>query len=309
MAHIGRFILFAQKNELLDIDADDYLAQLDEILFDLMKSKIEHKDFDSLSGAMASGFYFLERFEQKNLCRDQIAHLVIALKENAEEDEEGDYFWKSPSLYDRIYLGISHGSGLMMSFLCHAIESEIEVELATETLKKATKYLKKQYRKTEFKGLFPNMIGDEIEDMQFALCYGDLGTAYALLKASIVLKDKKLRSFTDAILEDCLTRSKNDNLTLDASIYYGASGLVIAFDKIAKITKDDRYSERSEYWFNQILTYKIYNNDYCGFQTRLVEQNDLWNVSCGWGILGIGITLMAYGEKNLPPMDKLTFVA
>ncbi|CAL2107785.1 lantibiotic biosynthesis protein [Tenacibaculum sp. 190524A02b] len=309
LAHIGRFIIYTKENNLLDIDAEEYLNQLDDILFDLMKTKISIKDFDPTSGALAAGLYFLSRAKEKESVKEYIKTLLFGIDNFAKKDKDGDYFWESPSLFNRVYLGISHGSSLLIAYAASAHALNIETELCENIIEKASNFLLKQYRKSEFKGLFPNKIGDKVEPMQFALCYGDIGVGYALLKASNVLKSEKLRSFSQLVLEDCLTRTKADNLTLDAGILYGASGLTIAFHKVAQISKDPRFYERASYWYNQIGSYAIHNNDFAGFQSRLDEESRLWNTSYGWGILGIGVTLMAYSDNDLPPTHTLTFLA
>lgn len=309
LSHIGRFIAFVNEHQLLSVDADEYLASLDGILFDLMKSKISIQDFDSLSGAMASGYYFLSRKKNGINVDEELKFLVLNLENFAHKDLDGDYFWKSPALYQRTYLGISHGSSLMISFLCQVHTYGIETEICERIIRNAVNFLKKQFRESPYKGLFPNMIGDPIEPMQFALCYGDIGTGYALFEASKVLKDEHLSVFAEVVLSDCLTRTKEDNLTLDAGIFYGASGLVIAFDKLARISSDERFEKRKEYWYNRIVEYQGEPNEFAGFLSRLDKENHIWNVSFGWGILGIGVTLMSYSGENLPPIDKLTFIA
>ena len=308
LSHIGRFLLFCNKHNLLDTDSNDYLKQLDDVLFDLMKSKITIKDFDSTSGALASGFYFLSRTESGVSQDEKISYLVNSLDNFSKKDKDGDYFWHSPSLYDRVYLGISHGSALIISFLTNVYKCNIEKDLCVKIIDKAVNFLFKQYRKSKYKGLFPNMIGDKIEPMQFALCYGDIGVGYALLKAAKILSSVKIEIFSNMILDDCLLRSKDDNLTLDAGIFYGASGLGIAFDQISLISSDQKFSERADYWYQQIPNYAIYENKFAGFQSRLSKNDILWNVSFGWGILGIGISLMCNENRTLPSLAELTFI-
>ncbi|MCI5083409.1 MAG: hypothetical protein MRY78_17050 [Saprospiraceae bacterium] len=309
LSHIGRFIGFCRRHKMLDFDAEGYMKQLDDILFDLLKSKVSIKDFDMTSGAMASGFYFLSRLKDGYPVEEQITYAIHSIENFAEKDKDGDYFWKSPSLFNRIYLGISHGSCLIMSFLLTAYEHGIEQERCVRIIEKAMNFLLKQYRKSKYKGLFPNKIGDKVEPMQFALCYGDLGTGYVLYRAAKVLQEDRIKTFADMVLDDCLLRSREDNLTLDASIFYGASGLIIAFDKLATISGDTRFKERAQYWYDQIPAYGIYQNNFAGFQSRLDEKSRLWNISYGWGILGIGTTLMAYSGKDLPALEELSMVA
>ncbi|WP_294200010.1 lanthionine synthetase LanC family protein [uncultured Chryseobacterium sp.] len=309
LAHIGRYLIFCENNGLLSVSSEEYLLNLDQILFGLMKSKINIKDFDSGTGALAAGYYYLARLKSGSDVQEQLIFLINSIDEAAFQDDTGDYYWKCPSLYDRIYLGISHGSSLIISFLTSVYEAGLEIQLCEKIIRKATAFLIKQYRESDYKGLFPNMIGDAIEPMQFALCYGDLGIGYALLRASQLLKDSDTADFANVILNDCLLRTKEDNLTLDAGIFYGASGLAITFDKLGTLSDDIRYIQRADYWNQQILTYAMHSNDFAGFKSRLLEDNILWQVSFGWGILGIGITLMYFDDASLPSFADLTFIA
>ncbi|MDN5424063.1 MAG: hypothetical protein L0G07_11745, partial [Chryseobacterium sp.] len=309
LAHIGRYLIFCENNGLLSVSSEEYLLNLDQILFGLMKSKINIKDFDSGTGALAAGYYYLARLKSGSDVQEQLIFLINSIDEAAFQDDTGDYYWKCPSLYDRIYLGISHGSSLIISFLTSVCEAGLEIQLCEKIIRKATAFLIKQYRESDYKGLFPNMIGDAIEPMQFALCYGDLGIGYALLRASQLLKDSDTADFANVILNDCLLRTKEDNLTLDAGIFYGASGLAITFDKLGTLSGDIRYIQRADYWNQQILTYATHSNDFAGFKSRLLEDNILWQISFGWGILGIGMTLMYFDDASLPSFADLTFIA
>jgi hypothetical protein len=309
LAHIGRFLMFCERHKLMEVDAADYLNRLDDILFDLMKSKITVKDFDSGSGAMASVFYFLDRHKSGVAQEEKLTYLVNSVDNFALKDDDGNYYWKCPSLHNRVYLGISHGNALMMSVLSNIHELGICPELCSTVIEKASNFLVKQYRRTPYKGLFPTKIGDDVEPMQFALCYGDVGTGYALYRAAKVLNSQKIGTLAEMVLDDCLLRTKEDNLTLDAGIYYGASGLGIAFDKLATVTGDDRFVERANYWYSQIPEYSIYDDQFAGFRSRLSNDSIIWNVSEGWGIIGIGISLMCHEKRDLPSLAELTFIA
>lgn len=310
LSQMGRLAIFLKEyNFIEDLDIDELLIQLDEVLAELMYSKISIKDFDYSSGALAAGFYFCKRYPHNEKVKTYLSYLVHSIFELSEKDDLGNIYWTSPSLHNRIYLGISHGSCLIISFIASLYEVNIEKEICKKILDKASRFVIKQYRKTEYKGLFPNMIGDEIDNMQFSLCYGDIGIGYALYKAAIVTESDYLKTFALTILEDCLNRKKRDNLTLDASIYYGASGLAIAFRKVYDITKDERFLNQAKYWLNKIDEYRIFNNHFAGFKSRLLDNDSLWNYSMGWGIIGIGITIMSFETDEKADIADLTFLA
>lgn len=308
VAHVGRYLEFAGKNNMLNWDTEEFLAGIDQLLPDLMKSKIAIGDFDTNSGAITSGLYFLSRSYTSDIARRQLALLVHGIREKALQDADGDYYWTSPSLYNRKYLGISHGSAMLISFLCNVYDQHIERDACLDILRKAVNGIVKR-RRTQAKGIFPLQIDDDIEPKQFCMCYGDLGTSYALFRASAILGDPILTKIATEALDDCLLRKKEDNLTLDASIIYGASGLAATFEKIHRLSGDERFREAAAYWYQQIPAYCIHDNGYAGYKTRLVDEKPRWNVSFGWGIIGIGIALMHYADAQLPAIDPLLMIA
>lgn len=310
LSQMGRLAIFFKENNFIEnVDLEELLVQLDDVLADLMYSKISVKDFDYSSGALAAGFYFCKRYPQNGKVKVHLEYLINSLFELSEKDDLGNIYWTSPSLHNRIYLGISHGSCLIISFISSLFELNIEKEICKNILEKASRFVIKQYRKTEYKGLFPNMIGDEIDNMQFSLCYGDIGIGFALYKAGKAMDSQYLKTFAFTILEDCLNRKKRDNLTLDASIYYGAAGLAIAFRKVYEITEDERFFNQAKYWLNKIDEYRIFNNEFAGFKSRLLDNESLWNYSMGWGIIGIGTTLMSFKTDEKAILADLTFLA
>ncbi|PSL50296.1 lanthionine synthetase-like protein [Chitinophaga niastensis] len=308
LAHIGRFLEFSKKNKFLDLDIYDYLLGLDDTLSGLMKSKISIGDFDLNSGALAAGYYYLSRLDSNPAVAAHLSALVEGIREQALTDEAGDYYWPSPSLFKRVYLGISHGSALIISFLSNVYERNIATNECRDILNKALRFLLKQQR-TQVRGLFPLQLGDAVEPKQFAQCYGDIGVGYALYRAASVLHDEALAGTAMMVLEDCLLRKKEDKLTLDASIIYGASGVAAIFEKLHRLSGDQRFMDAAIYWYKQIATYAVHENEFAGYSTRLVNAGELWDISFGWGITGIGISLMRYVKKELPPIDSLMMIA
>jgi len=309
LGHFGRFIAFNKQNNLIDFEVDEYLLKLDSILFDLMKSKASLGNFDYQSGALAAGFYLIDRVDEGDGIREKLSYLVLQIKEKSISDSDGGIYWTLPTLHNRVYLGISHGSALIMSFICDVMELQIEVDTCAEILRKASHFLMKQ--ESDFgKGLFPHYLTDsEPGPKQFSLCYGDIGIGYALLRTGQLLGDRDIEKNAERILADCLNRKKEDNLTLDASIIYGAAGLATTFEKIFRYNNDDRYLEASSYWYEKIIEYPTFDNEFAGYKSRVAKENDFENLGFSWGIAGIGIALMRSLNQQLPDISSLTLIA
>ena len=309
LAHFGRLIKFCRQKNLIAFDVDDYLLGLDSILFDLMKTKITAGNFDYQSGALAAGFYLISRVDDVDGIKEKLAHLLVQIDKMSLSDSDGGSYWKLITLQNRCYLGISHGSALIISFVCNLLELQIEVALCEDILRRACKFLIKQ--KADFgKGLFPHYIEDiEIGPKQFSLCYGDLGIGYALLRTGKLIKDSKIETTANQILSNCLERKKEDNLTFDASVTYGAAGLAITFEKIFKYTQDKKFLDATNYWSNNIAEYSIHDNQYAGYKSRVSNEANFGNLGFSWGIAGIGIVLMRSVDQRLPEISSLTLIA
>ena len=312
LSSFGRVLLFINNNFKDQIDAEDLYLSLDEILVTLIKSKIEIKDFDIDSGALSSGYYFLARYrysEDKSKFKNLLERIVEGLEDAQIEVNSEEIYWSSPSMNNTVYLGISHGSAMIINFLSKMIIIDVLKEKSEKLLKKAINFVLNQKR-DQINGAFPNCYPAEpSEPTQFSQCYGDLGIGYSLYIASLSLNDEIVLNEAMAILMKCVERKKEDNLTKDASIIYGASGVGHLFKKLANIEKSEELMKAANYWFEQITSYQNDQSLYAGYQCMFGNLNDIeWGMSFGWGISGIGITLMKYDNKSLPNLEELLMI-
>lgn len=113
------------------------------------------------------------------------------------------------------------------------------------------------------------------------------------------------------ILEECSSRNKEDNLTEDASIVYGASGVACLFDEIYKITNNPIFEKSSNYWFDTIPSYILKSdiNDITFKSMFSLSDNISWHTSFGWGIAGIGTALIrSIDKKKYPSFNELLMI-
>lgn len=306
IGQIGRYLHFiVQHPNFKDYDFSDYLDHIDQLLETLYPSKIAIGDFDLTSGALAAGLYYLTR--DNEISSKALSNIVRGIYDARKANSKG-YYWLVPTLGGRIYLGLSHGSAMIINFLTAVYNKGIAQDMCLDLIYNASKYLINSKRVDKFTGLFDNYIGEEPEPKQFSLCYGDIGNGIALLKSGKVLNNSLFSNEAHSILEDCLLRKFSDNLTLDASIYYGASGLSIAFKEVFALTHQEKYLKRSNYWLQKIPSYKVHNNEYAGFKTRLVDQVLSWNMCFGWGVTGIGSVILNDRTKSFDSLSPLTLL-
>jgi len=246
--------------------------------------------------------------------KKKLENIVEVLKKSAIKNENGLY-WLSPSLNNTPYLGISHGNAMIINFLSKMVRLKIKPKLSKLMINKGISLLLSEKRSEE-KGLFPHYF-DELEHnisaepTQFSMCYGDLGIAFAILKASKSLYSTNLKKEAISILSYCNKRKKEDNLTDGANVIYGASGVACMYEEIYNLTKKPIYRKKAIYWANHIknsLTLngnELYNPD--DFKAPYNDVN--YYLSFGWGISGIGTTLIKFSDlKKYPSFTDLLMI-
>ncbi len=304
IAGLGIFFLRATEKGLLDFDVRPSLQNIEDTLHVLCKNKIKHADFSIFSGALATGnFLLLTKRSERN---DQLlTEILESIDANAKKDPSGGIYWVSPRLNNKVYLGLSHGSCMIINFLSAVIERGLLQDKCRLLIEQASKFVLKCKRDNP-KGLFPHTLGEQIQETQFSLCYGDLGVGYGLLKGGLTIQDEHVVHEAKKILDLCLKRKYEDKLTYDGSMTYGASGVAYLFMKLSKLDpEDERYLKAYEYWIHQIPRNITDKNGFCGFHSFFKPESNLFNLSYAWGIIGIGITLMKYLNKDLPTIEGI----
>ena len=307
LAEFGIFLEFAQKNQWIETEIEPFLSSMDVHLYGYMQKKLAQNNLDVYAGALSSGEYFLNRNGSSEIAEKALKELVYSIDKIKEIDAQGGYCWKS-SIFndDRVYTGISHGSAMIINFLCKVSERKIEEKLCRELVEGAVKFLKQHQGNDDSKALFPNIIGEKRGDVQLSFCYGDLGTSYSLLRGVKLLNDKGLESEIIQILHHLaqLDSAKFGQI-LDAEITYGAAGVATIFDKIARTENDILFESYANHWYQKIPQFATYQNETLGYQAIFNQYSPATNIGFGEGIAGIGIAMMRYVNKKMPPIDEL----
>ena len=307
LAEFGIFLEFAQKNQWIESEIEPFLSSIDVHLYGYMQKKLAQNNLDVYAGALLSGEYFLNRNSSSEIAQKALKELVYSIDKIKDINEQGDYYWKSPIFNDdRVYTGITHGSAMIINFLCKVSERNIEEKLCHKLIVGAVNFLKQHQGNDDSKALFPNMIGEKSGDIQLSFCYGDLGTSYSLWKAAKLLNDKDSESEIIQILHRLgqLDSAKFGQI-LDAEITYGAAGVATIFDKIARLNNDILFESYANHWYQKIPQFATYQNEMLGYRAIFNQYSPATNIGFGEGIAGIGIGLMRYLNKKMPPIYEL----
>lgn len=299
ISSFGKGLLFIENNFNYNFD---YLhSEITDILKYLLEKDIERQDYDIFSGALSNSYYFYNKYYHSKcedlLSKENLKKAYEGTKNSAIYFNENEIYWKAPSYSDKVYLGLSHGSAMMINFWTKLYNLDIiDSNEGIILLDKAVNFIIN--RKRNFTdGYFPHrMFTNEIvEKTSLSMCYGDLGILYALSQANNILKDERYHKMIQDMLHTTSLRLQEDHLTFDASILYGSAGLSYLFDYFISESKFNISSNTLEYWNKQLLNYKKYH---------IVGKNNI-NCSFAWGLSGIGIRLMQLQNKNLPSIKEL----
>jgi lantibiotic biosynthesis protein len=307
LSELGVFLEFAKKNNWYSADTEQFLESIDKHLYEYMKKKIVLKNLDVYAGALMAGSYYLNRKTESILVEEYLRELVFAIDNLKLLDELGGYFWQSPIFNDdRVYTGISHGSAMIINFLCGVHQKGMELQLCEDLIYKACLFLQNIKGKDARKALYPNIIGEKLGAIQLSFCYGDLGTSYVLLRASQVLNSEELHQEILNDLHDLgqLTDSASTSIN-DAGITYGAVGVATIFNKIAELEKNPIFESYANFWYEKIPNFRTHNDPTIGYQAQFNQYNPATNIAFSEGIAGIGIAMMCFLNKKLPPIYEL----
>lgn len=312
-ASFGKGLLFIENKFNYGYDFSSYYKIISDTLETLLEKDLKRKNYDFFGGAISSAYYFLNKiYYTKGKDENSVKNLKIIYESSKEASlfyNENEIYWKSTSYSDRVYIGLSHGSAMMINFWSKLYQFKIinsNNKDETDWLDKAVNFVFK--RKREFvDGYFPHFAftPESIEKTQLAMCYGDLGVIYSLFNANKILKNKEYKETIDKMLYTTSLREKETKYTYDAGVLYGASGVGYIFENIGK-NEENVYKNTIGYWNNQVFTICNANNDLLyQFDYNEIESS---KYSFLWGLSGIGIRLMHIQSPLLPSINELLLI-
>jgi lantibiotic modifying enzyme len=304
-AELGVVVHYLYEAEVIDLEPNIFLSDIDTILLRKMRYELSQRNIGGfVNGALGYGLYFLQRcrydYEQ---FQPIVAELVQGILQCAIHVESGCY-WAShlTPQKEATYLSMPHGSAAILLFLAKAVEMNLfSAGPLSDITHKAIAYIKAH----EAHGQHYHFIDivQEPNKSRLALCYGDMGIGYMLLRAGTAFRNEVWRQEGLVLLRNCAARkSQPETGVLDASILFGATGLALMFDRIGQITGETLMTDAAEFWYNEILKYGHAEGGYAGFKAAYNQWHTHTNLAFSEGIIGIGCGLI----KSLNP-GKVNF--
>jgi lantibiotic biosynthesis protein len=302
LAEFGLLLCHLINKGHLSFDGEKkLLTSIDNILADRLQHLIREKNLDRVVGALGLGDYFLQRSAQSRTatnCLISILDVILALREG---DEITGYYWTSYIKTEpRIYTGLSHGIAMMISFLVDLYHQKIRPDTSLKLIRYATLFLLNvRMDANKYLSSFPIWCENKEYTINLCLVYGDLGTTYALIKAAKALEDDSLLSEATRIALLTINRkSKAETHIHDASILYGTSGTYLLYEALYQQTRQNEFALAANFWLGETLNMAFHNNEYQGFEPQFYNDYHAAKMGFGFGITGIGLTLLQAVSKG-----------
>lgn len=298
-------------NELdfIELDTDALLGVLDDYLNHVANLNEQESYYDFLHGLIGIGYYFLKRYKNtisndlKEKYKEMLLAMISKLNRTAKSSEDGVY-WESFLIREEglkgCNLSLSHGLASIINFLSRLAQESDFSEEAMPLLEKAISHTLSYKKEKPNASFFPDWITDENKETQsnrLAWCYGDLGVAISLWKASGVIKNEEVKNTAIQLLEFAATRRDiEETRIVDGGLCHGAFGVMHIFNYMFKETGIKVFKEAADYWIDYGLTIDHHKDGSAGYMKwrggdtpTFEKENSLLE-----GIAGIGLAILSY---------------
>lgn len=300
---ISNLLIFYIQKEVLDEENISFFYEtFDPILEEEIRKNILDKNLSAVNGVLKNYSYYFRNFFVTFKNKTFFKEILLLLKQNAIKDRNNIY-WISNIKREGKYLpevGVGHGISGKILFLVESLEYHPEYkDEILELMYPAINSIKECYNPNGFFSFPFEITNLDYSSSPLNLAYGDLGVSYTLYKAGISLNDMSLLNFSIKLIEKASKyRIGSKIIMTDANLLYGVTGVASYFRLFNNILNTNSFKNTTNYWFNEIGSFKIHEGEWAGFDTYYNKFDINAQLSFLHGIIGIGIALISY-KKDL----------
>lgn len=265
---------------------------------------LEINNLDFLHGALGIAMYYLERLKTDSTFITKINVLLDYLNVNGIE-KVGTIRWLQKD--GKSNISLSHGMASILIFLCElsSLKYRTSINIQSMIRKIVNYFISQEIDSTIYGSMFPYDSLEGNKHSRLAWCYGDLGIALALFKASQVLNDYELEEKAFSIIDFAGTRRDLfSNSVFDTSICHGTAGIALIFNEFYLKNLNKRYLDAKNYWVGK--TIELYN------ENKIFYKNtgtfDSYRPSLLEGNVGVGLSLLTIQSKEANNWTKFLLI-
>jgi len=314
LAGIGWAMQYAVQESLLESDVNNMLGGLDQFAEMMIDHYMSSGFYDYLHGGLGSAMYLQSRLSHKDTS-PILARFVDMLDAHAIRFGENGMTWRdrfSPGWEStqRYNLGLAHGLPSVVAVLAKLHSKEISPSKCRSLAEGTTRFiLNQELKSVSMVSMFPPWIntGEMPGPSRLAWCYGDLGIAGALMRASQLFGANGWRESAIRIAEYSLRSRDFYHATVDdPGICHGVAGIAHIYNRLFQATEDQSFLEAALFWYRRLLQISCHVDGFAGF--KVPERNNpgysLRDMGFLEGIAGIGLVLLAALGTSEPTWDE-----
>ena len=317
LAGFGWGLLYFQEKSFIEIEADNYLNQLDGILSENLKEELAKANLDFLHGASGLAYYFIKRYETNPSQSSTELKRYIKWLDNTKKESEDGFYWDDFIDMGEINLSLSHGLASVIIILCKIYSLGIETKQTQELIEGSINYVLKQKAKKPHLGCyFPQLIQEDKNTKyiksRLAWCYGDLGIALAIWHAGTSLSNHFLKQLAKEIFIYSAERKQlGENAIKDAGLCHGTAGIAQIFQRMYLNTQEEVFKNSAAYWVDETLKMAKFTSGLAGYKTFIPDKIEPWKNTSDLisGVSGIGLALMSFQDKNFNDWDQCLLIS
>ncbi len=219
--------------------------------------------------------------------------------------------WTSTNLlkgYKEINFGLAHGIPSILLILSRIYKITGDNSILANLIEPGMKFLfDHQLESPDDLSYFPIRIknGHAQRPSRMAWCYGDPGIALAIHQIGENCVRPTWQANAIKILKSASSRlSQVDTGITDACICHGSSGLALIYYSVARKTGYEPFLETARHWTLRTLDFGNNQQGSAGYLFKGNFNKYLPNYNFLEGITGVGLTLIAMLEGELPGWEK-----
>jgi hypothetical protein len=299
---VNWFFSFLFKESVLEEEDNTYLMNDNCDLASLTLQMLSTDNYDYLHGAIGIAYQLLYTGFKYEAFYKKVIDKLLDLSYKSANGEMVPYYDLMTSSLDsqKVNPSLSHGLSSILKFLLECCKKNIAVESAKPLAERIVNYLVAHANEDKDQSYFPSLISfdntTEYSYSRLAWCYGDLGIAYILYQAGVLLKRTDIVDFAlEVFLFNTKRRTLKQTMVYDAGICHGAAGVAHIYNRMWMNTRNPIFKETTEYWIKETLAFACFEDGIAGFKkfnaiTKTYERDS----SLLEGIAGTGLVLLSY---------------
>lgn len=323
-SEFGWLVMHLHQIGVINLE-NDYLDEIDEILYECCKLLISIDKYDCLNGAINIGIYFCNRLKSGTNNTKYLSHFISQIEEKAIYTLPNLVRWNSEIDYESgeigVNLGIAHGIPGLILFLSKLSKMNKLFDVSS-LISQACNYMMSveqdyQHYNSYFKGVIAINEKYNKKETRVGWCYGDLGVAYAFLSASFLKIEnyQEIQNKGFSYLEHTLRRMRNNTTGIsEGCLCHGTSGAAHIYNRLYQKTGENKLKEAALYWYSETLKLGSTDSIFAGYN---IVSNLKWEkeqererlFSFLEGICGIGLSLISSVSDLEPNWDEILLLS